>query len=900
MKSKSLIRLIFVLSVFLPVLTTQVSGDIPAGQRDALIALYNSTNGAGWLNNSNWNGAPGTENTWYGVTCDNANTVVLELDLSGNNLSGVIPTELGNLSNLTYLNLSSNQLTGQIPPELGDLSNLTILNLHSNRLAEIPPELGNLSSLTHLYLEKNEIGVNIPSSFGNLANLERLYLHYNQLTGSIPAGLGSLTNLESLYLRYNNLTGSIPPELGNLENLVDLDLHSNQLTGSIPPELGNLVNLEKLFLHFNRLSGSIPTELENLSNLIMLNLSYNQLTGSIPPELGYLSSLKTLHLFGNQLKGEIPPTMVFLTELLDYTSDLRWNALHTDYEYLRDFLNKKQVIGDWESTQTIAPEGVYARPIDGNSIKVSWTPVTYIKNPGGYRVYYSTIRGGPYELYGTTDNKTVPFMLVTGLVRDTTYYFIVTTQTDPHEFNQNIIRSEYSAEVSARAYDVTISGRVTTALEKGVEGVTLTFSNRGGTAATDANGYYTHTITPGWSGEVTPSKADFSFEPGSRLYENIDSDKPNENYNAISILPVISGRVTISTNTGIKGFPGVKLTFSSSDGESEEITDTNGYYSHIVDFGWTGIVTPSKTGYTFTPSRQPYKDVNFNLSNQDYRATPNPLVISGRVTTAADEGVPDVTLIASGTNEIVTTTTDTNGDYKLTVHYGWSGTITPSKEWYKFNPFSRTYNDISSDQTDEDYIAAEILPVISGRVTISRGTSIEGLSGVSIIFYSDSRGSEIKTTKSDGSYEHEVARGWSGTVTPIKSGYHFNPSSQHYLDVNNDIANQNFTAAKDSVILELDAKREVEGTVAIKKYYGKIELKLIEVKGAYADHYIIYRTSSTGEKKDIEKIPGSDLRRGEPEYYYDRYLEENVKYTYSAIAYDSEGEPLGSAVGKPI
>ncbi len=42
---------------------------IPTAERDALIALYNSTDGANWSNNNNWLGAVDTECTWSGVTC---------------------------------------------------------------------------------------------------------------------------------------------------------------------------------------------------------------------------------------------------------------------------------------------------------------------------------------------------------------------------------------------------------------------------------------------------------------------------------------------------------------------------------------------------------------------------------------------------------------------------------------------------------------------------------------------------------------------------------------------------------------------------------------------------------------------------------------------------------------
>ena len=71
---------------------------IPTAERDALIALYNSTDGANWGNNTNWLGAMGTECTWNGVTCDGGH--VQQLGLAHNELSGSIPAELENLSAL--------------------------------------------------------------------------------------------------------------------------------------------------------------------------------------------------------------------------------------------------------------------------------------------------------------------------------------------------------------------------------------------------------------------------------------------------------------------------------------------------------------------------------------------------------------------------------------------------------------------------------------------------------------------------------------------------------------------------------------------------------------------------------------------------------------------------------
>jgi hypothetical protein len=284
--------------------------EIPSTECEALIALYNSTDDAHWWNNTGWN-VTNMPCSWYGVSCSGGHVSGLELE--NNQLTGSIPTELGNLTNLEELWLSYNQLTGSIPSELGNLGNLTLLNLNSNQLTgSIPTELGNLR---YLWLNNNQLTGSIPTELGNLSNLRYLWLNNNQLTGTIPTELGNLTNLGSLEMAGNSLTGSIPTELGNLTNLWNLWLMGNNLTGSIPSELSNLTNLKELWLSGNQLTGSIPTELGNLSNLESLILSSNQLTGSIPSELGNLSNLWELRLNSNQLCGEIPVELKNLSNI---------------------------------------------------------------------------------------------------------------------------------------------------------------------------------------------------------------------------------------------------------------------------------------------------------------------------------------------------------------------------------------------------------------------------------------------------------------------------------------------------------------------------------------------------------------------------------------------------------
>lgn len=300
---------------------TAAEAQIPSTERDALIAWYTSTDGANWNDRTNWRNAddtsfndPGTECTWFGVTCNTVGDAVVEINLEDNYLHGHIPTAVGDFPKLEILVLSDNYLYGGgIPPEIGGLSSLKRFEmLYSFVIGGIPPELGNLGSLEYLNLWVNDIGGSIPPELGNLSNLEVLNLNGLLLSGHIPPELGSLSQLRWMGLSMNSyLRGPIPPELGNLSNLEVLDLSYNYIGHfghGIPPELGNLSSLERMLLNDNRLSGSIPPELSQLLNLEDLYLTFNLLTGDLPPELADLPSLQRLNFSGNRLSGSIPPT----------------------------------------------------------------------------------------------------------------------------------------------------------------------------------------------------------------------------------------------------------------------------------------------------------------------------------------------------------------------------------------------------------------------------------------------------------------------------------------------------------------------------------------------------------------------------------------------------------------
>ncbi len=168
-----------------------------AHEREALVALYEATDGPNWTMNTNWLTDHGL--AWHGVRVIDGH--VTELDLRSNGLSGELPDALGNLSNLEYLHLGTNNLSGGIPDALGNLSNLEYLGLFFNALSgEIPSSLGNLSNLETLGLFFNALSGGIPSSLGNLSNLTNLRFTSNRsLTGPLPQSLTKLLRLETFW-----------------------------------------------------------------------------------------------------------------------------------------------------------------------------------------------------------------------------------------------------------------------------------------------------------------------------------------------------------------------------------------------------------------------------------------------------------------------------------------------------------------------------------------------------------------------------------------------------------------------------------------------------------------------------------------------------------------------------
>ncbi|GJW97044.1 leucine-rich repeat protein [Tanacetum coccineum] len=269
------------------------------------------------------------------------------LDLSCNDFGQIqVPEFIGSLRNLRYLNLSSSNFSGIIPPQLGNISELHTLCLgsfqdwrgESTRVMNME-WLSNLRVLRHLdmsYVDLSQamdwlqvintlpslaelhfqnsylldIHLNVPSL--NTTSLLLLDLSGNQFTNSlVPRWIFRISSLVSLDISRCEFNGLIPSRSAHIfRNLTSLKwfhvsgnnfMNSSLVLKELSSGIGsNLISLDISHCH---ISSTALDSLHNLTSLLSLDLSRNQLTNIIPKSLGNLCNLRDIDLSYNSLQN---------------------------------------------------------------------------------------------------------------------------------------------------------------------------------------------------------------------------------------------------------------------------------------------------------------------------------------------------------------------------------------------------------------------------------------------------------------------------------------------------------------------------------------------------------------------------------------------------------------------
>nr|XP_015640836.1 probable LRR receptor-like serine/threonine-protein kinase At1g56140 isoform X3 [Oryza sativa Japonica Group] len=222
---------------------------------------------------------------------------------------------------MKYLAFPFNALSGPLPKELGNLTNLLSLGISFNNFSgQLPKELGNMTNLQQMYIDSCGFSGPFPSTFSKLQNLKILRSSDNDFTGKIPDYLGIMPKLEDMAFQGNSFEGPIPPSLANLTKLTNLRIGDIVNGSSSLAFISNLTSLSNLILRNCKISGNLaPVDFSKFGVLTLLDLSFNNITGQIPQTILNMTNLEFLFLGNNSFTGSLPDAISPSLKAIDFS-----------------------------------------------------------------------------------------------------------------------------------------------------------------------------------------------------------------------------------------------------------------------------------------------------------------------------------------------------------------------------------------------------------------------------------------------------------------------------------------------------------------------------------------------------------------------------------------------------
>jgi plastocyanin len=267
-----------------------------------------------------------------------------------------------------------------------------------------------------------------------------------------------------------------------------------------------------------------------------------------------------------------------------------------------------------------------------------------------------------------------------------------------------------------RTEQYSISGQVS-AGGSGLPGVTMMLSGAAiSTVTTDTSGNYTFNGLGNGNYTITPSKTGFIFNPtnDAQTIKSVNITAFNFTATAFPTFS-ISGTVT----SGGSGLSDVTMMLNGADSDTVT-TDASGNYTFSGLGNGNYAITPSKTGFAFSPTSSSQTLSGTNITAVNFTATPvSTFSIYGTVTSGGSE-LSGATMTLSGAGSAATTT-DANGNYTFSALANLSYSITPSKTGFTFSPTSSSQTLSGANITFFNFIATstqtQIVPCPSSGMT---------------------------------------------------------------------------------------------------------------------------------------------------------------------------------------